>query len=193
MRDAAEAVAHHLILAHETLLDPTRRAAYMRRLHAGAAAPSAPPRQKRAVSAQTHRAKAEALLRRNDYAGALQEADRAFRFEHSAKNEAFYGWLLYLRHSAGGRVHPSAKKHLQRALQRDPECEQAHFYTACLLKQSGHEEQAYAHFRRALKANPDNQEAQREARLYESRRKRDQPGLFQRLLQREQAKKRSVG
>src|SRR5262249_2964400 len=146
LRDAAETVLQHLIEAHETLRDPKRRSEYVRGLRGGGRAVA--PQVSSAASAEVYRQKAESLLRRKDYAGAVQEAERAFRLDHSAGNEAFYGWLLYLRHSAGGRIHPAARKHLQRAALRDPLCEEAQFYTGCLLKQFGRAEEADLHFRR---------------------------------------------
>jgi hypothetical protein len=180
MRETAAALHDYLIEAHETLLDAQRRGEYVRQLSLGLSVPAAPPRVQHMAAADGHGKKAEQLLKGNDYAGALQEATRAFQLDPTPSNEAFYGWLVFLRHSATGQVHPVARRHLQRALQRDNRCEQAHFYTACMLKQLGQEDEAYEHFKRALRLNSDNTEAQREVRIYENKRRSvsGEPGSY---------------
>ncbi len=142
-------------------------------------------------AAEPYRRKAELLLKRNDYGGALQAAECAFDLEPSAGHQAFYAWLLYLRHSTSGRVHPEAWTHLKLALKRDPTCDRAYFYKGMLLKKLGRMEEAQIHFKRALKLNPNNLEAAREVRLGETRRKRN-GGLFHRFLDRDPSGKQNA-
>jgi hypothetical protein len=159
------------------------------------AQPTVPPAglsETHGSSAAQYRRKAELLLRRNDYAGALQQAERALELDDSASHEAFYAWLLYLRHSATGRVHPEAWTRLKLALKRDPSCDRAYFYKGMLLKQLERLEEAQLHFKRALKLNPDNLDAAREVRLFEVR-NRGKSGLLQRLLEREPGSKERAG
>ena len=100
----------------------------------------------------------------------MREAHQALRADGTARNEALFAFLLYLTSGERGQVHPRAFHHLDRALQREPNCEDAHFYKGLLLKRSGYEQDAAWHFRRALKINPNNVDAVRELRLWEARR-----------------------
>jgi tetratricopeptide (TPR) repeat protein len=142
------------------------------------------------ASAEQHRRTAEQLLKRNDYDGALLASELALALDSSAANEAYYAWLLYLKHAHSGEVHPEVWVHLKRALKLDPSCDSAYFYKGVLLKQTGRTEEAQLHFRRALKLNPENADARREVRLFDSRKKRSQ-GFISRMLERDSRPKLS--
>lgn len=179
--ERAHAIVGHAQQAFEALCDPDRRREYDRELGAGSALGVRPSVQ-RGMQAEAHYRRAEALLKRKDYAGAQQEAERALSMASScARYEALYGYLLFLRTGATGRVHPRARQHLEVAIKRDPRCEQAHYYMAVVLKQSGDVDKAYQHFKRVLKLNPGHLEATRETRLFEMRTKQG-AGFLDRLL-----------
>ncbi len=126
--------------------------------------------QERQLEAEQHYREAQQLLRRSDYPAAMHSAHRAMRAYGTATNEALYAWLLYLTGDVDN-VNPRALRHLQRALQREPDCVDAHFYMGVLCKKMGSEDEAFAHFRRVLRIKPGHQEAAREVRLREMRRK----------------------
>jgi tetratricopeptide (TPR) repeat protein len=143
------------------------------------------PSVQRGLEAEAHHRKADALLKRKDYAGALHEAERALAIGGPcARYEALYGYLLFLRGGAGGKVDPQAEELLARALKRDPRCVQAQYYTALMLKQIGQAEKAHGHFARVLKLQPGHIEAAREVRLFEARttQRRPSSGFLDRLL-----------
>jgi tetratricopeptide (TPR) repeat protein len=147
-------------------------------------APAAQSRHERQATAETQRREAERLLRRSEYPAALHAAHQALRADGSAGNEALYGWLLYLSGGDPNRIHPRAFRHLERAVQRDPECIDAHYYLGVLLKRIGNDEEAITHLRKVLRLRPDHQDAARELRLWEMRRKSSQstPGFISRLF-----------
>jgi cytochrome c-type biogenesis protein CcmH/NrfG len=129
--------------------------------------------------------KAEAQFRRGDLPSALQTARTAVKLGHSApEHDALLGWLIF-QHGAGDEsVLPHVWKCIDRALKRDPLCEQALFYKGMLFSQTGNSEQALAHLQRVLTLNPKHIEAQREIRIAQMRQEheRQQSGFFQRLL-----------
>jgi hypothetical protein len=124
----------------------------------------------RMVESELHSREARRLLKCGDYAAAVREAHQALRANGTGSNEALFGFLLCLSNAESGRLHPRALHHLDRALQREPNCEEAHFYKGLLLKRGGQEQEAARHFRRVLKINPNHAEAVRELRLWRSRR-----------------------
>jgi len=184
VRDRAQAILDHATQAAETLRDPERRRRYDRDLDAGNTLGVRPTVQ-RGLEAEAHHRKAEALLKRKDYGGALHEAERALAIGGAcARYEALYGYLLFLRGGAGGKVDPRAQELLARALKRDSRCVQAHYYAAVMLKQNGQSEKAHEHFARVLKLQPGHLDAAREMRLFETRNTQRRPssGFLDRLL-----------
>jgi Tfp pilus assembly protein PilF len=80
-------------------------------------------------------------------------------------------------------VHPRAFRHLEQALQRDPECVDAHYYLGVMQKRVGNEQEAYVHFKRVLRVRPDHPEAARETRLWEMRKRtQSSQGLMAKLF-----------
>ncbi|HEX2678835.1 MAG TPA: tetratricopeptide repeat protein, partial [Polyangiales bacterium] len=144
---------------------------------------SADARRERQVEADARFKEAQRLLKRSDYPGALHAAHQALRADSSAMNEALYGWLLYLSGGDAARVHPRAFRHLEQALQRDPECVDAHYYLGVMQKRVGNEQEAYVHFKRVLRVRPDHPEAARETRLWEMRKRtQSSQGLMAKLF-----------
>lgn len=138
----------------------------------------------RGVQAMHLRHEAERYMLRNDYVSALDAMRQALEREGSARNEALYAWILHLSTTqVGGRVHPRAWEHIERATERGPNDEDAHFYHAMLLKHAGRQDDAYQVFRRVLRINPKHQGAAREVRLWEMRaRPRGDSGFMARVL-----------
>jgi curved DNA-binding protein CbpA len=194
VRDRAQAIADQVAEAADTLRDAERRRRYDRELDAGGAF-NVRPSVQRGLEAEAHHRKAEAMLKRKDYGGALHEAERALAIGGPcARFDALYGYLLYLRGAATGKVDPRAIEHLARALKRDPRCVQANYYMAVMLKQDGQADKAHEHFARVLKLQPGHLDAAREVRLFETRKaqQRQGSGLFDRLLGRKPATEQSA-
>ena len=127
---------------------------------------------------------AESLSRRAEYDAALRIAQRALKvITPPPAREALLGWLMYQHAGAGTEVHPHVWTCLNRALKRDPLCEDALYYKGAVLGLSGSADQAQAHFERVLMLNPKHGEAEREVRLYEMRRQNERnSGFLSRFL-----------
>jgi curved DNA-binding protein CbpA len=184
VRDA-KVVLEHARRALDVLSDGVTRAEYDRASDAmGRAAP--PARVFRGLHAEACFRRGESLWKRRDYAGAQHEVERALALDGTcARYEALLGLLLHLRSGSGegGRVHPNAMRHLEQALRLDPRCEQANYAMALVLKRAGRHDEAFQHFQRVWRQNPNNLEAAREVRLHSMRnRKRPSSGLIDRLL-----------
>jgi hypothetical protein len=122
-------------------------------------------------SADTHLIVAELLLERGDPRAAVLQAQKALRLGRLRPNqEALYAWLLYQRSGAGAYVPPCVWQHLASALERDPECDRAHYYQGMLHKRRGEFALARKHLARALELNPDHAEAECELLLLRSAR-----------------------
>ena len=94
----------------------TSRAEYDRDLRTGGGMSAKQHALARRSTRRRYYRKAETLLKRADYAGALREVERAMQGGSQARYDALYGWLLYLRSGTAGRVHPRAMEHIDRAL-----------------------------------------------------------------------------
>ena len=84
----------------------TQREEYDRELDEGGGDIGEEARSTRARSKPTpHYRRAETLLKQSDYVGAQREVERAItEGGESARYEATYGWVLYLRSGTPGNV-----------------------------------------------------------------------------------------
>jgi hypothetical protein len=171
VRDLCEKVFMRMTEAHATLTDQEKRAAYVASLARGQAVAHAPAAQPSNATLEFH--KAEVLMKKRDYATALQHAERAHESDPSnADYLAFLVWLRLL--SAGnGPLTPDASQKLMegidRALKLNEHCERAYFVRANLYKRLGSNDKAYLDFKRAAEINPHNVDAMREVRLWRMR------------------------
>jgi curved DNA-binding protein CbpA len=185
LRARAARLHARLSEAYQTLLDPARRQHYDEQRRNVPRTLDPRSQQGRIVQADTHYREAERLLRVSDYPAAFEQAQQALRGHRSARNEALYAWLLCLRSGTADGIHPRALPFLDSALHRDPQCIEAHYYKAMVLKRAGQLEQARQEFRRVLKLSPEHLEAARELRLQDMRQtSRSSAGLLARLFSR---------
>jgi hypothetical protein len=111
-------------------------------------------------SADTHLRVAEILLERGEPRAAVLQAQKALHFGRlRPDHEALYAWLLYQRAGGGAHVPTCTWQHLASALERDPDCERAHYYQGLLRKRTGDLVLAKQHLARAVALNPDNADA----------------------------------
>ena len=152
--------------AYEVLSDDQRRAAYLAR--AGAA------REVDEKAAALEFQKAEACVHTRDYQRARGFFEAALRADPRPEYQAAYAWALHADPRSPDRAR--AQELVQAAL-RDPACDRAALLAAVLAREDGDDEAAERLLRRALRANPRNQEAERELRAVEARRRaRGSPG-----------------
>jgi tetratricopeptide (TPR) repeat protein len=150
---------------------------------AGSLPPSAERTAKENAEALWQQAKT--LSRREQHEAALRAAHSAVKLgPPSPGREAFLGWLIYQHDGAGPVANSHVWRCLNRALKRDPLCEEALYYKGLVLARTGEAEQAYAHFQRVLMLDPKHGGAEREVRIHEMRRdhERQQSGFLRRFL-----------
>jgi tetratricopeptide (TPR) repeat protein len=128
---------------------------------------------------------AESLSRRGHHEAALRTAHSAVKLSFPPPaREAQLGWLIYQHDGAGPIANAHVWKCLNRALKREPLCEEALYYKGLVLARTGEPEQAYAHFQRVLMLAPTHGGAEREIRAHDMRRshEREQGSFLHRLL-----------
>ncbi len=100
-------------------------------------------------------------------------------------NEAEYngwlGWVLYKRQPGDSDVRKKAEAAINHALEMNPKWDQGYLFLAYLARVEKNEEKAEKYFHKALECNPNNQEALREVRLINMRKKKSE-GLFKRIF-----------
>lgn len=160
--------------AHQLLIDPRARAEYDKKL-------SQVPDSEQAqvaeiINAATAFQRAEILVRKKDLAGALVDAEKAYRGDSTQTDYAgLYGWLL-------GTVKGEAEQGISivsSAIERDQENVKALWYRALLYKKIGKEQQALRDCKKILQIKPQHTDAAREVRVYEMRKRsgpHPQPG-----------------
>jgi curved DNA-binding protein CbpA len=174
--------------AHQTLMDPQKRAKYdASKKPGGDDSPEAQAEVQAILGASVDFQKAEICLKRNDLKQAEILCKKALDADPKpADYIAMMAWL-----QAQKRQDPVSTQQqvleLTRAIGISQACERAFFYRAMLLKRLGQEPQAMKDFKRAFELNPRNVDAQRELRIYNMRggstpKKEEGGGLFGKLF-----------
>jgi curved DNA-binding protein CbpA len=174
VRDACATIFSHLSEAHQTLVDPQRRANYMHLLKDGGATPDEQEQVQAVLEAATNFQKAEFFLRRGD----LREAEALCRKAIEADPKpaeylAMRAWLESLK-PENQAPKPTADRiaMLDTAIATNERLERAYFYRGMLYKRIGNHHAAVRDFRQAAELNPRNLDAVREVRLFEMRKNR---------------------
>lgn len=171
VRELCEKVFMRMTEAHSTLTDPEKRGAYVASLARGNAVAHAPAGVQINANLEFH--KADVLMKKRDYASALQHAERAHEADPSnADYLALLIWLRLLSSGEGPLTADASQKLMEgidRALKLNEQCERAYFVRAMLYKRAGSNDKAYLDFKRAAEINPHNVDAMREVRLWRMR------------------------
>ncbi len=199
VKDLCARVFARMSEAHQTLMDPSKRAKYDqsrggRRGADGADgaddSPEAQAKVAAILEAATNFQKAEICFKRNDMKQAEELCMLALDADpRQADYIALLAWLQALKpQKQDAQSTQQIVVELSRAIQISQACERAFFYRALLLKRLGQEPQSMKDFKRALELNPRNLDAQREIRLFNMRGgakgapKDDGGGLFGKLF-----------
>jgi curved DNA-binding protein CbpA len=148
--------------AHEVLSDERKRSAHLATPAAADDAVSADRREAGAADFQ----RAEACARTRDFAKARGYYEAALRAEARPEYQEAYAWMLYWQHRPLDRA--KAKGLADAALQ-DAKRDRAALIRALIARDEGDDAKAEHLLRRALQANPDNADAQREFRAWRAR------------------------
>jgi curved DNA-binding protein CbpA len=155
--------------AHERLVDPARRVAYARQL--GTDATGGEPAAARPLEAATAFGLATLQLKRGNVVEAEAECRRALALDDAPPDHtALLLWLEALKpvhHDPGATT--GYIDRLAALIARHPACERALYYRGMLYKRLGEHPYAMSDFNKVHALNPDDIDAQREIRVYNSR------------------------
>ncbi len=184
----AQVVFERVTEAHETLGDAALRAAYDQAVAGGGGTRAAERRMRNVLESALEYQKAEVLVRRREYAQAMQLLRSALgKSPDEADYHALYAWILHLTNPGTPAPLDEMLRSLDRALKENPRHERAHYYKGVVLKRLKRDGEAVRHFRAAAEINPHNVDAAREVRLATMRRESKPPpashgGVLSRLF-----------
>lgn len=177
LRDRINALFQRISDAHETLIDPARKAIYINELKG-----IKPLRMtvENILQAETAFQKGLVLERAKKYAEALEQFSLAVDL---GGNEPEYlthqAWNAYKLDPDERPRAERSRQILLRAIDLNPRLALAHLYLGYISKNEGNEKEARRRFERAIQCNPDCTEALRELRLMNMRKeKQEKKGLF---------------
>ncbi|MBS2032844.1 MAG: DnaJ domain-containing protein [Deltaproteobacteria bacterium] len=163
--------------SYDTLTNDQARSEYMKKL----ARPPTPMATKsggaRDVSGEAQleakklRTMADIALKKKAFTEAEGHFAKAYEIEQHANDLAAQAWCIYLD--------PARKKEtgiidrlLKQAFAKDAACERAHYVSGVIARAANDMDKAEMHFRAAVKANPNNQDAALELRVIERRKQK---------------------
>jgi len=168
VRDLATKVFSRMSEAHQVLSDPARRTEYDQVRKQGGGGAEEQEQIQRVLRGATAFQKAEVLMKRNNIAGATEEARKALELDPSqADYIALLAWL------DAAQLNPNLDDILARvekAIRLEPNNTRIRWYRGMVLKRMGKNGKAIGDFRFIVENDPRHVDAQREIRLYEMRR-----------------------
>jgi tetratricopeptide (TPR) repeat protein len=162
----AQMVFELLTEAHETLIHKERRDEYVKAVQAGGGTRASEQMMRDVLESAMEYQKAEVLIRRRDYSGAMNLLRSALNKNPDESDvNALYAWLLHLMNAHDDAPFDDMLRALDRSLRNNPRNERAHFYKGTILKRMKRDNEALKHFRHAVDINPRNVDAAREVRI----------------------------
>ena len=165
LRALAEDIFGQLALAHDTLLDRTRRLAYEMELRGGVPRKDGVEVEKILAAEQQFR-EGEDLLKANNPREALERyAKAAELYPEEAEFHACVGWATWLCLAPGEYAAGQARPLLDKAVQLNPRIDRIYVFRGRIARALGKTAEAEAEFEKALLCNPACAEALSELRL----------------------------
>jgi CheY-like chemotaxis protein len=162
-RGLAEQVQQLVGEAHDTLLDPERRARYEEQLGHGGVRHEVGEAVGRMLEAESSFRQGEQLLASGDLAAAHGAFSEAVRLQpEEGEFLALLGWTTHQRALADRQGAAEGLLLLQQAVERSPALDRAHLYKGHLHKTLGQAKEAQAEYEKAVECNPGCTEALRE-------------------------------
>ena len=133
----------------------------------------------RILAAESKFQEGEGLLRKRDYAAAVDAFRLALgRYDEEGEFHAFLGWALFQSDPNNQAVQRQAEDHIARGIELNPKVDKAYLFLGNIYKATGRPQDAEEQFEKAIKCNPDCTDALRELKLIEQTRAREKKGLF---------------
>jgi DnaJ-domain-containing protein 1 len=190
LEDECQRVFAEINVAFGVLASAQKRAQYLAELESGGAGgkrqQEAESMASRVMAAEEHFRRGEWALRRNGFAEALTQFEKALELNPGeAEHHALLGWTIWCAAEDKESVSQQVMAKLQRALEMVPKCLPALYYRGRVEAMLGKEESALRCFRRVAEIDPSYQDARLQVRLLESRREqrddKSPAGLLRRL------------
>lgn len=172
----AQVIFRTLSEAHDTLANDEKRAQYIRIVKDGGGTPEADRKMMAILEAAMEFQKAEVLMKRRDFEGALALVKTALALnDEDPDYHGTYGWLLFQIHQGPDAPISEILASLEKALRQNEKNDRTHFYKGMVLKRIGRGDEALRHFKTASDLNPRNTDAVREVRIASMRGKNPTP------------------
>jgi hypothetical protein len=190
LEDECQRVFAEINVAFGVLANAQKRAHYLAELESGGAGgkrqQEAESMATRVMAAEEHFRRGEWALRRNGFAEALGQFEKALELNPGeAEHHAMLGWAIWCASEDKESVGQQVLAKLQRALEMAPKCLPALYYRGRIEATLGHDESALRCFRRVAEIDASYQDARLQVRLLESRREqrddKSPAGLLRRL------------
>src|SRR5215813_2439153 len=163
VQTAADQVAALVREAHETLVDPRRRARYREELGQGGIRHEVGEAVGRMLEAESAFRRGEQLLASGDVSGAYSAFSEAVRLQpEEGEFLALLGWTTHARAPADAGAGRKALNLLGEAVDRSPTLDRAHLYKGHVHKALGQTAEAQGEYEKAVECNPGCTEALRE-------------------------------
>jgi tetratricopeptide (TPR) repeat protein len=190
LEDECQRVFAEINVAFGVLAHAQKRAQYLAELESGGAGgkrqQEAEAMASRVMAAEEHFRRGEWALRRNGFAEALGQFEKALELNpNEAEHHALLGWTIWCATEDKESVREDVVARLQRAQEMAPKCLPALYYRGRVEALLGKDEAALRCFRRVAEIDPSYQDARLQVRLLESRREqrddKSPAGLLRRL------------
>lgn len=157
VRGLAEGIFNRLRAAYLVLRTPFRREGYLEQLGRGENEEDDASLLREALR---HFEDGQSNLDKGRYEKAAWHLRRAVSLnEHDASYSAYLGWAVHKNGPTDHVASKEARRHLERAIQLDPQLELSHVFFGYLYLAEDEADHARTSFERALQLNPDNAEA----------------------------------
>jgi curved DNA-binding protein CbpA len=177
LRGDVEKIFRRVSEAYGTLFDDSRRNEYKTTLGKPKEDDAAAHAQAmRMLEADMALRRGEALLKKNDFLGAIHEFEQSVQLD--PQNGEHLAYLTWARVCANQTTYHDAKGLLNQAVKLSPHCAQAYYYLGLCLKQDKDIDRAYHMFKKAHDLNARLLDAEREMRLINMRKEKEKSGGF---------------
>jgi DNA-binding response OmpR family regulator len=159
----ADQVASLVREAHDTLIDPQRRARYREELGQGGVRHEVGEAVGRMLEAESAFRRGEQLLAAGEMPGAHAAFEEAVQLQpDEGEFLAMLGWTLFRRAPTEAEAAADALAMLAQAVEKSPALDRAHLYKGHVHKALGQPAEAQAEYEKAVECNPGCTEALRE-------------------------------
>jgi CheY-like chemotaxis protein/tetratricopeptide (TPR) repeat protein len=184
VRALAAEVFATLQRAHDTLMSPMQRQAYLLELRRQERENAERQEGRNALDAELQFQRGEAALRSRQFQQALLAFGKALElYPDEGEYHAHYGWALHLCHPEDESMTREAMEHVRQGIKLASDRERPYLFMGRLCKATGRRDVAAKMFRRAIQIQPNCADASSELRLLELREKKSK-GLVERLFRR---------